>query len=348
MDRAVTGRLRPLEAILVLLPLALTVLIAVQTTGLVVRADRVLGQGPGPVAAEVRWHVLVVVPPSAAAPEAALVVDALRNRRYSAAEAGIGLQFSQASAGTDPGPYLRRQARTAALAGLDAVIALQPSPANAADLAAELEGSGIPLVITGTPGPPGSGISSIAALDAAQGERIAAFAADLDLDGPEASPARVAVLCQSCAEWPDPTDTPMLAAFRAGLESRGLIWAGLHVVDGSIAEATRAAREIGSRAGAVDLVYADSLQATLGMTQAVLDLNLVGQMNILGTGTNERIQELLEDRVIAATVIRDPGQIADSILHAAQARLEPGAVAPSEPELRIVLAPSGADREVGP
>lgn len=344
MDRAVTGRLRPMEALAILLPIALIVLISAQTAGLLIQASRLLGDAPGPAAPDLQWHVLVLVPPSASSPETGLVEAALLDLRESAAEAGIALQFSQAPAGSNASIHLQRQARTAVLTGLDAVIALQPTPTDAAMLSRELDESGIPLILTGTPGPSDFVGSAIASVDTGQGERIGRFAAGLGVTAPDGLPARVALLCQSCAEWPDPQNTPMVSGFRASLEQTGLRWAGLQVVDGSIAEATRAAREIGSRADDVDLVYADSLQGTLGMTQAVLDLNLVGRMAILGTGTNDRIQDLLEDRVIAATVIRDPAEIAESVLLATLWRLNPEQAAPPDADLRIIAAPA-ADME---
>ena len=65
-----------------------------------------------------------------------------------------------------------------------------------------------------------------------------------------------------------------------------------------------------------DLILLTDPNDTLVTVQAIIDMNLVGRISIIGFGENEEIQEYIEKKIIMGTIVRNPYRIGYSTVMA--------------------------------
>jgi|GEM_PF-5264013 len=273
-------------------------------------AGGVLAAPRPPESSSLRYHVLLTIPESGDPFEDQLLRDfrAALAERKSQQEWDIAVQISERFPFMDSRQSVSRTVQMAMLAGLDGLIVMPPDPEFGTEIE-NVAGGGLPVVTVGRNagrtashvfvGPDDFEIGSMV------GQTMAVLAG---------SPRSVGML-YSGKSLADANRSAVVQGLRSTLiSSLGMDIAGIQPVESLYISATLAAEKLLRLHPDLDTVYCDTLPATLGMAQAVIDRNAVGKIRIVGTGMNARLEELLKERVVEASVVFDTREIAETSL----------------------------------
>jgi len=83
-------------------------------------------------------------------------------------------------------------------------------------------------------------------------------------------------------------------------------------------DAERLTYELLHQKPAVDVIVLTDPNDTLVTVQAIIDLNLVGSVHVIGFGENETIREYISKGLVLGTIIRNPFRIGFSAVMALQ------------------------------
>ncbi len=98
-------------------------------------------------------------------------------------------------------------------------------------------------------------------------------------------------------------------------EYPNMVVASIHTVDTGLFEADRLTRDLISENPEVDLIICTDERRTPGVAQSIVDLNVVGDIKIIGFGSMEQTIKYIERGVIYGTICADGNEIGYSTVH---------------------------------